>query len=173
MKIQHTEKFVMTVSKLPWQHNNGGKADDPVPILKPSPANGLRHLRCFSIDSFQNYFCHSKLHINSQMSFLDVIMPLCNHSFHSAMPQEACLSGFLYLDIQVTWACWYWKEKKKKDTTVQQKKINSKDFWLKLLKRSHLWKKTSLCWLTVLLSIWIYCRKLSCFFTSVSCNTII
>lgn len=69
---------------------NGGKADDPVQILKPSPANGLQHLSCFSIDSFQNYFCHSELHISSQMSFLDFIMPLYNHSFHSAMPQEAC-----------------------------------------------------------------------------------
>ena len=92
---------------------NGGKVDDPAWTLKPSPANGLQHLSCFSIDSFQNYFCHSELHISSQMSFLDFIMPLCNRSFRSATPQAACPWGFPYLGIQVTWACWYWKNPKK------------------------------------------------------------
>lgn len=90
MKVQHTEQFVVKVSKLLLTMHSGQKADDPVGILKPSPANALQHLSCFSIDSFQNYFCHLKLHISSQMSSLDFIMPLCNHSFHSAMPQEAC-----------------------------------------------------------------------------------
>jgi len=70
--------------------HNGGKADDPVWILKPSPADGLQHPSCFSTDCFQNYFCHSEVHISGQMSFLDFIMPLCNHSFHSATPQEVC-----------------------------------------------------------------------------------
>lgn len=136
---------------------NGGKVDDPARILKPSPAHGLQHLVCFSTDSFQNYFCHMDLHISGQMNFPDLTMPLCNHSFHNAMPQEACPSGFLYLGIQVTWAYWYWKENKK--TTSQfSKKPKSKVFWLKTLKMSYLWKKTNMCHITVPSSIQIYCR---------------
>lgn len=83
---------------------------DPLWILNISPARGL-HLGCFSVDGFLNYFCDSALRFSSQMNFPDFIMPLCNHSCHNVVPQEACPWVFLYLGIQVTWACWCFKRK--------------------------------------------------------------
>lgn len=114
----------MTVSKFLWQHLMEKETWWSCMNSETQP--------CCSIwvaipltASKKNDFCQSEFHISSQVSFLDFIMPLCNHSFHSAMPQEACPSGFLYLGIQVTWACWYWngEEKKKQEQKKRKGKL--------------------------------------------------
>lgn len=143
----------------------------------------LQHPSCYSTNGFQKNFCQSEFHISSQRSFLDFITPSCNHSFHSAMPQEACPSGFLYLGIQVTWACWYWKgekkinkNRKKERKTHQSKKCKSKVLFSNWkFQRCHMqWtrsKGSQFCITVPVRSIHIYCRKGFFFFTVV--NTII
>lgn len=125
MNIHRTETSKLCDSiKVPLTTSNGEK--NLMILYEFWNSALLQHLSCYSTNSFQkNDFCQSEFHISSQVSFLDFIMPLCNHSFHSAMPQEACPSGFLYLGIQVTWACWYWngEEKKKQEQKKRKGKL--------------------------------------------------
>lgn len=122
MKMHRSEKSKLCDNfKVPLTTSNGER--NLMVLYEFWNSALLQHLSCYSTISFQkNDFCQSEFHISSQMSFLDFIMPLCNHSFHSAMPQAACPSGFLYLGIQVTWACWYWKGEEEKIKNKQEQK---------------------------------------------------
>lgn len=48
-----------------------------------------------------------------RVSSPDVVMPSYNHSCHNAVPRGVCPWGFPYLGIQVTWAYWCLKKKKR------------------------------------------------------------